>query len=375
MASNRRSFLGRSARLLGGAVVLGPPLLAACGGDDDDDSATTDATAAGTTPGSAAATTPAATTGGSAAAALGTVRTAFNWVPDVEWSAWYLADANGLFADQRRDGRVRPRRAEHAGRRPGARRRRCRRRGRQRRAAADPGQRRGRRLRHPRRHVPALAERVLLARRDADRHRRGPRRQAPRPDDRRRDPRRRRVHGQRPRARLRDRADELRPAAAHRRGRRRHHVLRHEPADPARAAGHRGEVGAVLRLRPEGVRRRAVRVAGLRRGQPRPPRRLLRRPARRGRRQRRRPDGRHPAAHRRLRQGRRDRPRVLEAGNPAYIALLDERLHRCQRSAHDRPRVPGERGVPELRGGWRDRPAARVRAARRDGHGRRPPRA
>jgi ABC-type nitrate/sulfonate/bicarbonate transport system substrate-binding protein len=96
MASNRRSFIGRSARLLGGAVVLGPPLLAACGGDDDDDSATTDG--AGTTPGTAAATTPAATTGGSAAAALGTVRTAFNWVPDVEWSAWYLADANGLFA-------------------------------------------------------------------------------------------------------------------------------------------------------------------------------------------------------------------------------------------------------------------------------------
>ena len=26
------------------------------------------------------------------------MRTAFNWVPDVEWSAWYLADPNGLFA-------------------------------------------------------------------------------------------------------------------------------------------------------------------------------------------------------------------------------------------------------------------------------------
>ena len=29
---------------------------------------------------------------------LGTVGTAFNWLPDVEWSAWYLAEANGYFA-------------------------------------------------------------------------------------------------------------------------------------------------------------------------------------------------------------------------------------------------------------------------------------
>ncbi len=27
----------------------------------------------------------------------GVVRTAFNWVADVEWAAWYLADANGDF--------------------------------------------------------------------------------------------------------------------------------------------------------------------------------------------------------------------------------------------------------------------------------------
>ena len=91
----RRSFLGQSVRLLGGAVLVGPPLLAACGGDDDDDAGAT------TTAGGAAATTAAGTapsTGGSIPAASGTVRTAFNWVPDIEWSAWYLADSNGLFS-------------------------------------------------------------------------------------------------------------------------------------------------------------------------------------------------------------------------------------------------------------------------------------
>jgi ABC-type nitrate/sulfonate/bicarbonate transport system substrate-binding protein len=98
MVTNRRSFLGRSARLIGGAVVLGPPLLAACGGDDDDDTDATSGASAATVPGTATATTPAATTGASAPAALGTVRTAFNWVPDIEWASWYLADANGLFA-------------------------------------------------------------------------------------------------------------------------------------------------------------------------------------------------------------------------------------------------------------------------------------
>ena len=164
------------------------------------------------------------------------MRTAFNWVPDVEWSAWYLADANGLFAAQGRHD------AEFV---------------------------------HGGPNTPAVAQ--VLAAGDADigvasdelqliqaneegadfvilgamyqrspsglcwladtpiATRRGPRRQAARPDHRRRDPRRRALQDQRPRARLRDGADELRPAAAHRRRRRRHHVLRHEPADPARS--------------------------------------------------------------------------------------------------------------------------------------------
>lgn len=31
---------------------------------------------------------------------LTSVRMAFNWVPDIEWAAWYLADDNGYFAEQ-----------------------------------------------------------------------------------------------------------------------------------------------------------------------------------------------------------------------------------------------------------------------------------
>jgi ABC-type nitrate/sulfonate/bicarbonate transport system substrate-binding protein len=91
---NRRAFLARSAHLLGGATLLSAaPLLAACGDDDDTDSA-------GTTPGTTPATTPSAGTSGATAAAtsLGTVRTQFSWVPDIEWAAWYLAESKGYFA-------------------------------------------------------------------------------------------------------------------------------------------------------------------------------------------------------------------------------------------------------------------------------------
>ncbi len=125
--SNRRDFLVRSARVMGGAVVLGPALLAACGSDDKSSGATAAPTTAGATsttgaaattasPGTAtttaaatattnaaattAAGTPATTTApaSGAPASVGTVRTAFNWVPDVEWAAWYLADSKDLFA-------------------------------------------------------------------------------------------------------------------------------------------------------------------------------------------------------------------------------------------------------------------------------------
>jgi ABC-type nitrate/sulfonate/bicarbonate transport system substrate-binding protein len=94
---NRRAFLARSARLMGGAVILGPPLLAACGDDDEE---TTPTAPAATTPDTAAATTPGTTAGSTPPASLGTVRTAFNWVADVEWSAWYLADNGGMFANK-----------------------------------------------------------------------------------------------------------------------------------------------------------------------------------------------------------------------------------------------------------------------------------
>jgi ABC-type nitrate/sulfonate/bicarbonate transport system substrate-binding protein len=98
-----RAFRSRPGRLLV-AVLLCVALVAACGDDDDDDDAggATDTSAAA---GEATDTTAAAggsdtTTGGGAAESLGTVRTQFNWVPDVEWSAWYLADSKGFFASR-----------------------------------------------------------------------------------------------------------------------------------------------------------------------------------------------------------------------------------------------------------------------------------
>ncbi len=95
--NNRRAFLSNSARFVGGAVLIGPPLLAACGGDDDSSDTTS---GSATTAGASDSTAAGATTGSGPATPLGTVRTAFNWVPDAEWSAWYLADTNGLFAAQ-----------------------------------------------------------------------------------------------------------------------------------------------------------------------------------------------------------------------------------------------------------------------------------
>jgi ABC-type nitrate/sulfonate/bicarbonate transport system substrate-binding protein len=69
---DRRAFLARSARMVGGlTVVSGIPFLAGCGDDDD--------------------------AGGGEA---GTVGTQFNWVPDVEWAAWYLGEENGHFAER-----------------------------------------------------------------------------------------------------------------------------------------------------------------------------------------------------------------------------------------------------------------------------------
>ena len=76
---DRRLFLARSVRVMGGLTVASSlPVLWGCGSDDS---------------GSGSGDT----SGGGAA---GTVGTQFNWVPDVEWAAWYLADENGHFAER-----------------------------------------------------------------------------------------------------------------------------------------------------------------------------------------------------------------------------------------------------------------------------------
>ncbi len=90
----RRSFIKTSGVLGGLTFLSSSAILAACGSDSDE-AATTDA---GTTAGTTGATT-AGTAGGSAAAALGSVATVFNWLPDIEWSAWYLAEDRGYFTD------------------------------------------------------------------------------------------------------------------------------------------------------------------------------------------------------------------------------------------------------------------------------------
>ena len=87
---DRRVFLSRSMRVMGGlTLVSSVPILWGCGSDDDDSGS--DTTAA-----SNAGSAPAATGGGEA----GTVGTQFNWVPDVEWAAWYLGDENGHFSER-----------------------------------------------------------------------------------------------------------------------------------------------------------------------------------------------------------------------------------------------------------------------------------
>jgi len=99
--TSRRTFLVHAAFASGITA-----LLAACGSDDDEADSTSAATAAagtaasGTEPAASDATTAGTSAGTAPAASLGTVRTAFNWTVDVEWSAWYLADSQGLFAAQ-----------------------------------------------------------------------------------------------------------------------------------------------------------------------------------------------------------------------------------------------------------------------------------
>ncbi len=100
---SRRSFISRSAGVVGGLTfVSSVPILAACGDDDAEESSDTTATAGtaavadtAAAPGTTAASTD---TTGAPAAALGSVASVFNWLPDIEWSAWYLAESKGYFA-------------------------------------------------------------------------------------------------------------------------------------------------------------------------------------------------------------------------------------------------------------------------------------
>ena len=111
---------------------------------------------------------------------------------------------------------------------------------------------------------------------------------------------------------------------------------------------------------------------GVHRREPRPRGRLPRRPARRGRRQRADPEAVIPILVDEYGADTEIDEDYAEAGNPAYIALHGQRLHRGQRSA--RRWIPSSsrtRSGP-ARGGRRDRPAARGDVPRRDVARRRP---
>jgi ABC-type nitrate/sulfonate/bicarbonate transport system substrate-binding protein len=85
----RRNFI-RSTGAIGGLALFSPAVLAACGSDSDESSSTQ--ASSGTTPG---------TTGSSAAPQVtGAVTSVFNWLPDIEWSAWYLAEEMGFFSSR-----------------------------------------------------------------------------------------------------------------------------------------------------------------------------------------------------------------------------------------------------------------------------------
>ena len=288
---------------------------------------TTEADGATTTEGAAATTTQAgdATTTAASGEAFGTVRTQFNWVPDIEWSAWYLADANGHFADHGVDVRARPRRPEHAAVAQVL-------------AAgeADIGLA-GDELEIINANnegadyvaLGAMYQRSPFGLTLAGRHRRSPRRGPRRQADRRRRRATRssidamfRVNGLEPDYEFVPMSFDPQPlvdgemdAIT---------CVRDQPADPAAAAGRRGR--GRRRSPTSGCKSYGDVIfasQAVRRREPRPGGRLPRRPARRGRRQRRRPDGRRCrcswttyGADTEIDED------VRRAGNPAYIALM-----------------------------------------------------
>lgn len=90
---SRRRFIIHTSGVAGLALFSAPTLLAACGSDSDD--ASSDDTTAGAT-----GATTSGTSTGSTPSVTGTIATVFNWLPDIEWSAWYLADDRGYFSDR-----------------------------------------------------------------------------------------------------------------------------------------------------------------------------------------------------------------------------------------------------------------------------------
>ena len=94
---DRRQFLGRGVRALGGAAMLGiggPALLEACSSSSKSGSSSSSAAATGTT--AAAAGGPTTVAPGS----LGTLNWMESWVPDVESGGEYIAVSKGYWTQQ-----------------------------------------------------------------------------------------------------------------------------------------------------------------------------------------------------------------------------------------------------------------------------------
>jgi ABC-type nitrate/sulfonate/bicarbonate transport system substrate-binding protein len=98
---DRRTFLRRGARGLGGAAAFGlagPALLEACSSSKSSSTATTAAAGSATTAASTGSTAAPGTT--SAPGSLGALNVVGPWVPDVETGGEYVADSKGFWTQQ-----------------------------------------------------------------------------------------------------------------------------------------------------------------------------------------------------------------------------------------------------------------------------------
>jgi len=99
---DRRTFLRRGARGLGGAAALGlagPALLEACSSSKSSSVTATTAAASATTAGGSATTAGSSATT-VAAGSLGALNVVGPWVPDVETGGEYVADSKGFWTQQ-----------------------------------------------------------------------------------------------------------------------------------------------------------------------------------------------------------------------------------------------------------------------------------